>query len=138
MKVAHRNKAIDKPIDHKPQELLDQAKQAEAEEDIETAIDFYEQIIKADDLNEFAYNRLLILYRKKKAYVKEVKLLDRGIAAFEKHFKAGTKHSKQITSVSEQLNKALGLTDKKGNRLYDPEPIAKWKKRREVAVKRIK
>jgi IS4 transposase len=138
MKVAHRNKAIDEKIEHKPQELLAEAKTAEAEENNEQAIRLYEQIVKADDLNEFAYNRLMVLYRKEKDHAKEIKLIDKGIAAFQKHYKSSTKHNRTIASVSEKLNKAFGLTDKKGNQLYDPEPIGKWKKRRAVAEKRLK
>jgi tetratricopeptide (TPR) repeat protein len=138
MKVAHRNKAIDEPIEHKPQEWLAEAKIAEAKDDVEEAIKLYEQVVKADDLNEFAYNRLMVLYRKEKNYAKEIKLIDKGIAAFQKHYKSSTKHNRTIASVSEKLNKAFGLTDKKGNQLYDPEPIGKWKKRRVVAEKRVK
>src|SRR6476646_4182445 len=130
MKVAHKNKAIDETIEHKPQEWLAEAKQAENEDDTARAVEFYEKVVKADDLNEFAYNRLMVLYRKEKDYSKEVKLIDKGIDAFEKHYRNAVKHNRTIASVSEKLNKAFGLVDKKGNQLYDPEPIAKWKKRR--------
>ena len=33
---------------------------------------------------------------------------------------------------------SLVLTDKKGNAVYDPEPIARWKKRKVTVEKRIK
>jgi hypothetical protein len=37
-----------------------------------------------------------------------------------------------------KLNNAFHLVDKKGAALYNPEPIARWQKRRETVEKKIR
>lgn len=113
-------------------DLLKQAKAAEQDNDLPAAIETYEQILTIDSLSEDAYNRLMILYRKLKDKKKEAAIINKGIKAFEKHYKSKKSKSKKVSAVSEKLNKALGLTDKKGNTTYDPEPIATWKKRLDI------
>lgn len=110
----------------------------EEEADSSIAIKEYEEVIKADPLAEKTYDRLMILYRKEKYYKKELKLIDSGIKAFEKFYRSKKTGSKKIADISNKLNKSFGFTDKKGNAVYEPEPIAKWKKRRLTVDKRIK
>lgn len=134
MKVAHINK--DEPEPSSSHEWLGRARQLESAGDLEQAAKAYEKVILSDRLNEPAYNRLLVIYRKLKDYVKELKVIDKGIAAYEKLY-AAKKKSKAITDLSKKLSKAVGLADKKGNSLYAPEPVARWRKRRGVVVKRL-
>ena len=51
--------------------------------------------------------------------------------------RATGKPSKKISDISKKLNKAFHLVDKKGNSLYNPEPINRWQKRKEVVEKKI-
>lgn len=112
---------------------------AEAEqENIQVAKEDYEAAIKNDPLAEKAYDRLMILYRKEKDYKSELKLINAGIKAFESFYKSKKSSSKKITEISNKLNRSFGFTDKKGNSLNDPEPIARWKKRKVTVEKRIK
>ncbi|MET0393458.1 MAG: hypothetical protein ABW019_09975 [Chitinophagaceae bacterium] len=136
MKVAHLNKEEPEPIT--VHDWLARAKEAETAGDAEAAARAYEKVIRLDRLHEFAYNRLMIIYRKLKEYQKELKVIDAGIAAYQTFFASHKKKkSKKITDLSLRLSKAAGLTDKKGNSLYAPEPVGRWKKRKAVVEKRL-
>jgi tetratricopeptide (TPR) repeat protein len=134
MKVAHKHTG---PLTK--HEWLEKAREAEDLGELEEAADAYEKVIAKDHLNEFAYNRLFIIYRKQKEYGKELDAINAGIEAYEKLYDSqyGKKPDK-VSAISKKLNKAMGLTDKKGNSLYSPEPVGKWKRRKLVVEKRIK
>ena len=118
--------------------IIEYADNAEEKEDIPLAIKDYEEAIQKDPLREKAYDRLMILYRKEKDYKKELKLINAGIKAFEKFYRSKKSSSKKIAEISKRLNRSFGFTDRKGNAVYDPEPIARWKKRKITVEKRIK
>lgn len=118
---------------------IDKAKNAELGKDLSAAAELYEEAIKEDPLNEYAYDRLMIIYRKQKEYKKELKLINAAIKAYQQFYKSHQHTgSKKIAEISKKLNRSFGLTDKKGNNLYQPEPIAGWEKRKAVVQKRIK
>ncbi len=119
---------------------LQKIKEAEsdAKEDAATAIKEYEEAIKKNALAEKPYDRLMIIYRKEKNYKKELRIIIAGIKAFETFYRSKKSRSKKIVDISQKLNRIFGFTDKKGNTLYDPEPIARWKKRKAVVEKKIK
>jgi len=119
-------------------EYIKEAGEAEEKENISRAVKDYEEAIQKDPLAEKAYDRLMILYRKEKDYKNELRLINSGIKAFEEFYRSRKSGSKKIAEISKKLNKSFGLTDKKGNAVYDPEPIARWKKRRGMVEKRIK
>ena len=120
-------------------EILTEAKEAENVENIEDAIRLYQPAISTDHLNEDAYNLLMVIFRKQKDYKKELNIIKEGIKVFEEYYESRRPNkSKKITSISNKLNKSFGLADKKGNSIYDPEPIAKWKKRKLVVEKKLK
>jgi tetratricopeptide (TPR) repeat protein len=134
MKVAHKNTELLSKHD-----LLQKAQEAEGREEFEEAAKAYEKLIRQDRLDEFAYNRLFIMYRKLQEYGKELDAINAGIDAFEKFYASHKpKKSDKVSAISKKLNKTLGLIDKKGNNVYSPEPIGKWKRRRQVVEKRIK
>lgn len=119
-------------------QTIKEAQEAEEKEDISLAIKEYEEAIQKDSLAEKAYNRLMILYRKDKNYKKELQLINSGIKAFETFYRSRKSGSRKIAEISKKLNKLFGFTDKKGNAVYDPEPIARWKKRKVTVENRIK
>ncbi len=47
-------------------EILTEAKSAEQSQQFDVAETLYRQVIQQDALNEFAYDRLIIIYRKKR------------------------------------------------------------------------
>ncbi|MDB5231956.1 MAG: hypothetical protein JWN76_2761 [Chitinophagaceae bacterium] len=121
------------------QSIITEAGKAEGNGDLENAAGMYEQLIKQDNLNEYAYERLMIVYRKLKSYKEELRVINAGIKSFQNFYQSKLKSkSKKITELSKALSKSTGLTDKKGNSLYEPEPIGKWKKRKLVVEKKIK
>lgn len=117
---------------------IKEAYKAEEKEDLSLAIKEYEEAITKDPLAEKAYDRLMILYRKEKDYKKELRIITSGIKSFEKFYRSKKSRSKKIVDISNKLNRSFGFTDKKGNNVYDPEPIARWKKRKTVVENKIK
>ena len=118
--------------------IIEEADNAEKKEHIPLAIKDYEEAIKKDPLREKAYDRLMILYRKEKDYKSELRLINAGIKSFENFYRSKKSGSKKIEEISKKLNRSFGFTDKKGNAVYDQEPIARWKKRKATVEKRIK
>jgi hypothetical protein len=119
-------------------QLISKAAEAEKSKDTALAIGFYNQLLKADPLQIHAYDRLMIIYRKEKNYKKELSIINSGIKAFEKFYKKQQpRHSKKISEISEKLNKAFHLIDKKGHSLYNPEPLDRWEKRKQTVEKKI-
>ena len=119
-------------------ELLEEAKQAEANKEMETAEKKYEQLIRQDPHHEFAHDRLMIIYRKQKRYEDELKLITKGLKAFGDVYKKRSekfisKH-KELGRLSNALIKKAGLHKNE----FTPEPIARWLKRKELVEKKIK
>ena len=120
-------------------EIITQAEKAEANKDNPTAIELYNKAIKTDALNVYAWDRLMKIYRKLRDYKKELAIINKGIKAYEQFYKSGLKNkSKKVSEISQKLNRSFGLTDKKGNNIYNPEPIARWKKRKINVEKKVK
>lgn len=123
------------------EELIAEAKEAEQDQDLDKAAKIYERAQKLEPQEELPYNRLMIIYRKQKQYENELKVIEKGISAFEKMYEKRTKkilnRRPQATRLSNALIKSLGLKDKKGNAIFKPEPIAKWMKRKQMVEKKI-
>ena len=83
----------------------------------------------------------MIIYRKQKKYKEELDVINKALQHFkeyqDKKSSAKTKNA-AINKLSKSLNKSLGLTDKKGNFLYEPEPVPTWKKRKATVEKKLK
>ena len=137
MKIIHLDSELSGKATIK--ELFERARSFEAEGNYDKAIKYYTAIIKKKPMNEAAYNRLMILYRKLKEYQKEITVIDQAIEIFESEARSGDKQVEgKIGKLSLSLGRLTGLIDKKGKSLYDPEPVASWKKRKQLAKKRLK
>jgi hypothetical protein len=113
----------------------------EAKGNLKEAAKYYESAIKDERADEFPFNRLMIIYRKQKLYRDELRVIKRGIKVFEDFYKrqsSKTRKGKKLSELSEVFMKASGLKDKKGKLLYQPEPIGKWTKRKEVVEGKLK
>ncbi len=109
-----------------------------AKQPVELNADYYEKLVRDNPLNQKAYNRLMIIYRKEKNHKKELQVINKAIREFEKFNKSIIKKkSKKITSLSKGLNKQMGLVGPQGKPVYDPEPLSTWKKRREVVLRKL-
>ena len=98
---------------------------------------YYQNIIKNNPNDQKAYERLMILYRQQKEYKKELQIINTAIKVFEKLFAPAKSKGKKVNTISNQLNKALGLVDKKGNTLFEHAPLSTWRKRKEIVLKKI-
>ncbi|MEP6724800.1 MAG: hypothetical protein ABJC98_03240 [Bacteroidota bacterium] len=138
MKVAHRNKNNTGADDKADYDWKRSARLLEQDGDNEEAIDIYKAVLKKQPHNAYLYDRLMIIYRKEKAYKKELSVITAAIKKFSDLIQPVKKaHSKKITSLSKSILHAVGLTDKKGLVLYQPQPIARWEKRKRTANQRL-
>jgi hypothetical protein len=113
-----------------------QARQAEQAGKTSAAICLYKQLV-ARSYNEYAFNRLMILYRKGKQYAQEIATARRAIRALQQHLSHRRKRlSGKAAHTSKALLRSLGLTDRKGNSLYQPDPMPRWIKRITTAEKK--
>ena len=135
MKVAH----LKKDNDFGNMTLLERAHHHEVAQEYSEAAAAYERALKEKPVNELAFNRLMILYRKLKDQRKELYTINSAIKTFEDFYTPkGSKHGSKVSKLSLALAKSTGLVDKKGKNIFDPEPIAKWKKRKMLLEKKIK
>jgi len=102
------------------------------------AIKIYEILLKHRPSNEKILTRLIINYRKIKDYKKELKCINALIKVHESFYAPKKRKGASIISISEKINKSLGATDKKGNRIYTDDSIKKLEKRKLSVEKKIK
>ena len=134
MKVVHRNKEHPGTV----HDWQTKAGSHEREGELAEATVAYEKLVKLDPLNTKALNRLMMLYRQLKEYKKELTVINTAIAAFEKNYREKQPvYNKKITALSKALLKATGLGDKKGNNLYQPGELTRWKKRKATVMKKL-
>ena len=135
MKAVHpKNDQVTLPL----VEWLRAAKILETD-DIQHAVREYKRIALKFPVREQAYDRLMILFRKLKQPKDEMYWIEKAIDQFSKRFKKSDKRKNtKIASLSKSLAHAMGLTDKKGNAKYQPEPVARWQKRKELLQKKNK
>ena len=137
MKIVHNSQQMAEEAALPLQASLNRAHALESE-DPGKAISQYRQIIHRFPLKERAYDRLMILLRKEKSYKLEVALIDQAIKIFNDHFGKPSVHAgkRKVASLSRSLQKSLGLKGDKKDILSAFQPIARWQKRRALAVKR--
>ncbi|RYG01632.1 MAG: hypothetical protein EOO02_12335 [Chitinophagaceae bacterium] len=135
MKVAH----LDSDGGGTVREQLEKGRELEDVGKYKDAEKIYRSLIKRKSPAEQAFNRLMILLRKERAYAKEMIVINNAIEIFEAAQPA-SKHKSQskIHKLSLSLGRSTGLIDRKGKSTYDPEPIATWKRRKDLLSKKIK
>lgn len=118
-------------------ELLKQAREFEAEGELEKSAADYERVVKQHPLEESAYNRLMIIYRKLKQPKKELKIINRGIDAFKAHHEQKLKTFSGNNAIG-KLSRALlkSVSGKNLKTLDYPQPVPKWTKRKEALEKK--
>lgn len=124
-----------------PVEALEKAKEAEADGELEQAAGMYERVINEKSIDDFPYDRLMIIYRKLKQYKDELRIINKAIKLYEDFYKKPVRKSakqQKLATLSNAFIKSAGLKDKKGNLLYVPEPISRWMKRKAVVEKKLK
>jgi tetratricopeptide (TPR) repeat protein len=121
-------------------EYIKQAKAAEDEGAEDEAITFYERAIKQKPLLEQPYARLMVLYRKKKQYEEELKVINKALEVFTGHYdkkKKTFQGSAKVASLSKAILKVVGGSKAAIENRY-PQPIPKWMARKKIVEKKIK
>ena len=120
-------------------ELIKLAKAYEDEGELEEAAQSYEQAIRQSPLEEQAYTRLMVIYRKLKQPAKELGVVKKALVVFMDH------HDKKVAKYSGkdkvgQLSKALlkSMSGKSKMGVDYPQPVPKWQKRKEAIEKKLK
>ena len=106
-------------------------------------LDEYREQVEKGIFSPVPYERLMIHYRKEKDLAAELKVIKKGIDTFKKFYaklqgSAIKKQKSKVAELSSKFSKSTGLTDKKGNDTYLPEPIPKWIKRQSVVEQKLK
>ena len=123
-------------------ESVKQAEQAIHAQRYKEAVNIYATLIKRKPTDDHNYSRLMMLFRKLKQPRKELQVINEGIrsvsAAYhnqgQKHF-ANNATAKRISNA---LLKSLGMKDQKGKFVFEPVVVERWKKRKELMLKRMK
>lgn len=132
---------FDENVSHEKETLLQQAAAAEKEDNPGLAEKLYKKQMQQKAFNVTVYTRLMIIYRKQKKYKEELDIINRGLSHFKEHqtnLSSKKAINPAIKRLSKSLNKSLGLVDKKGNFVYEPEPVPAWKKRKATVEKKLK
>jgi hypothetical protein len=132
VKTVHLNKTPKKKLHPWMQEtrLLEKA-------DKEKAIAEYKNILSVYPLSEEAYDRIMILFRQTKKAKEEMHWIEKAIRTFEKSFRQPGDRSKgEVATLSRSILRSTGLLNKKGKPLYQPAPISRWQKRKELLISR--
>ena len=107
--------------------------------DIENAIKLYEQNVADEFFGTHPYDRLTIIYRRRKQYDDEIRILKRKISIFEKINQEGLHYFLEHYSKDypkELIEKAKSLKqirDTKERVIFNPYPIDDYQKRLEKA-----
>ncbi|MCG2613108.1 hypothetical protein LZZ85_02415 [Terrimonas sp. NA20] len=135
MKVAHQNKEL--PVSG--EDILKQAQRFEKDGELADAAKLYLRHLKMLPGNEYAFSRLMIIYRKQRDVEKELAVIDRAIKALQAIFKKSLKvaPTRKTVEISRKLMKAMGLADNRGVELNEREPLRKWRKRKELLERRL-
>jgi tetratricopeptide (TPR) repeat protein len=132
MKVVHNKNGEEAMLS----DLRHAAKHYEEEGELEQAAHTYEKILRKAKNDENAFDRLMILYRKQKLYGKELKTINKALALFTK-LHSPKPAVQKVSVLSKKLMRVTGLSDKKGNSLYEAEPLGKWRRRKLWVEKRL-
>jgi tetratricopeptide (TPR) repeat protein len=118
------------------------AKQAEQGGNPDEAVKLYNQALKNNPADELAYNRLMVYYRRKKEYKKELAIIRSAIASQLRHAQESglqwLKKNRKTARTAKALVKSLGLVDRKGMPKLETRQIAAWRKRLALVLKRLK
>jgi tetratricopeptide (TPR) repeat protein len=121
-------------------ELIEEARNVEAEGELEKAASIYEQAIRQHPMDEFPYNRLMIIYRKFRQPKNEFRVINKALDVFtdyyDKKLKPYTSNTK-VGQLSKALLKSVTGSAKKTSYTSYPEPIPRWTLRKKVVEKKL-
>ncbi|MBA7573316.1 hypothetical protein ES708_15112 [subsurface metagenome] len=107
--------------------------------DIENAIKLYEQNVTDEFFGTHSYDRLAIIYRKRKQFDDEIRILKRKISIFEKinqeelHYFLEHCSKDYPKELIEKAKSFKQIRDTKGRVISNPYPVDNYRKRLEKA-----
>jgi tetratricopeptide (TPR) repeat protein len=104
---------------------FDQSRLLEQQGDYKKAAAAYEKLLKQSSKKIKILERLLVVYRKLKDTEKEIRSIDTAIKIHQQQYPVKETSDKKISTLSKQLNKILGHTDKKGKNMLVPPEITR-------------
>lgn len=128
------------PVTKHYTELIEEARNVEADGELEKAASIYEQAIRQHPMDEFPYNRLMIIYRKFKQPKDELRVIKKALevytAFYDKKLKPYTSNTK-VGQLSKALLKSVTGSAKKTSYTSYPEPIPRWTLRKKAVEKKL-
>lgn len=128
------------PVTKHYTELIEEARNVEADGELEKAASIYEQAIRQHPMDEFPYNRLMIIYRKFKQPKNELSVINKALevytAFYDKKLKPYTSNTK-VGQLSKALLKSVTGSAKKTSYTSYPEPIPRWTLRKKAVEKKL-
>jgi tetratricopeptide (TPR) repeat protein len=115
---------------------FDQARLLEQQGDYKKAAAAYEKLLKQSSKKIKILERLLVVYRKLKDTEKEIRSIDAAIKIHQQQYPVKESSDKKISTLSKQLNKILGHTDKKGKNMLVPPEISRLELRKTRLLKK--
>lgn len=115
---------------------INNARALEMKQDYQGAAAMYEKLLKQSPNNLPIVQRLLVLFRRLGNVKKESRYIDVAIKIHQQHYAGSNVLSKKATSISQQLNKLLGHTDKKGKPVFVADEILKLELRKKRLLKK--
>lgn len=115
---------------NKPQTYAD-ALLLEKNGDVKDALVVYRALHRQSPKNTRILNRMIIVCRKLKDVVNEIKYINTAIRIQEQYYHSRKTADKKTIAISKQLNLLLGHTNKKGDPVLKPAEIIKLEMRRD-------
>jgi len=128
------------PVTKHYTELIEEARNVEADGELQKAASIYEQAIRQHPMDEFPYTRLMIIYRKFKQPKNELRVIKKALevytAFYDKKLKPYTSNTK-VGQLSKALLKSVTGSAKKTSYTSYPEPIPRWTLRKKAVEKKL-
>jgi tetratricopeptide (TPR) repeat protein len=115
---------------------FDQARLLEQQGGYKKAAAAYEKLLKQSTKKIKILERLLVVYRKLNETEKEIRSIDAAIKIHQQQYPVKESSDKKISTLSRQLNKILGHTDKKGKNMLVPPEISRLELRKTRLLKK--
>lgn len=115
---------------------ISDAQALESQDDLQGAANMYEALHRQSPKNASILQRLMILYRKLGNGKKEIQYIDAAIKLQQQKYSIQASLDKKATTISNQLNKMLGHTDKKGKPVLVADEILKLELRKARLLKK--
>ena len=117
---------------------FEQARLLEQQGDYKKAAATYEKLLKQSSKKIKILERLFVVYRKLNDPEKEIRAIDTAIKIHQLQYPTKESADRKISTLSIQLNKILGHTDKKGKNLLVPPEISQLEVRKARLLKKQK